>query len=232
MTSQEAEHRHRVPGHPRGRLPGGPRWWAAGAVVILVAVVLVWRGLSDDGEGLNRSQGSTAAPSAEAGRSDAPSVDGFRSPAGTPSPGQTEPGLAATPTATPDPVRAPIGEAVDLGGGVSVDVVGLESVQGQATGPGERDAPAVRFTIDLTNSTSSDLDLRATTVTAYSGRDLDPASDLSRPGGKLFPAVAAAGSSVQGVFVFAIPPDRRDEVTVHVGFRAESPTAIFRGEVP
>jgi hypothetical protein len=129
-------------------------------------------------------------------------------------------------------VRAPIGDEVDLGRGVTVDVVKLESVQGQGTGPGERDAPAVRFTIELSNGTSSELDLRAVTVTAYSGPDLDPASDLGRPGVELFPASAGAGDSVQGVYVFAIPPNRRDDVTVHVGYRAESPTAIFRGSVP
>jgi hypothetical protein len=201
MTGQEAE---------RGRrLPGRPWWWAAAAVAIVVAVVLVWRGIDGGDEaGAVGSEGSAASSpssSPEAGPSSSPSVDGFGSPAGTPSPGQTEPGLAETPTATPRPVRAPIGDAVDLGDGVGVDVVKLESVQGQGTGPGERDAPAVRFTIELTNGTSSDLDLRATTVTAYSGPDLDPASDLGRPGVKLFPASAAAGESVQGVYEGDLP---------------------------
>lgn len=228
MTGAEAE---------RGRrLPGRPWWWAAGVVVIVAAVVLAWRGLGpggdSDGDGSPRSEGSAASSAPGADPSADPSVDGFGSPAGTPRPGQTEPEPAETPTATPDPVRAPIGDAVDLGEGVRVEVVRLESVQGQGTGPGERDAPAVRFTVELVNGTPSDLDLRATTVTAYSGPDLDPAPDLSGPGGKLFPASAAAGKSVQGVFVFAIPPKRRDRVTVHVGFRAESPTAIFRGAVP
>ncbi len=227
MTGQEAE---------RGRrLPGRPWWWAVAAAVIVVAVVLVWRGVDGgDDAGAVDSDGSAApsqTSSPEAGPAGSPSVDGFGSPAATPSPGQTEPGLAETPTATPSPVRAPIGDAVDLGDGVGVDVVGTESVQGKGTGPGERDAPAVRLTIELTNGTSSDLDLRAVTVTAYSGPDLDPASDLGRPGVKLFPASAAAGESVQGVYVFAIPPKRRDDVTVHVGYRAESSKAIFRGSV-
>jgi hypothetical protein len=48
---------------------------------------------------------------------------------------------------------------------------------------------------------------------------------------KLFPSSAAAGKSVQGVYVFSIPPKQRDDVTVHVSYRAESPTAIFNGSV-
>ena len=179
MTGQEAE-------GGRRRLPGRPWWWVAAAAVIVVAVVLLWRGLaSGDDEGADGSDGSSTTSSTsspEGGPSATPSVDGFGSPVGTPSPGQTEPGLAETPTTTPSPVRAPIGDAVDLGEDVTVEVVGLESVQGQGTGPGERDAPAVRFTIELTNGTSSDLDLRAATVTAYSGPDRDPAPDLGRPG--------------------------------------------------
>ncbi len=198
---------------------------AAATVVVVVAMVLVWRGL-DDGGGDERALG----PDGSAALS--PSVDGSGSPVGKPSPGQTEPGVAETPSATPRPVRAPIGDAVELDRGVTLEVVKLEAVQGKGTGPGERDAPAVRFTIELDNDASSDLDLRAATVTAYSGPDSDPASDLGRPGVKLFPASASAGESVQGVFVFAIPPNRRDDVTVHVGYRAESPTAIFRGSVP
>lgn len=216
MTDQSARSRR--------RLPGRAWWWAAAAVVIVV-VALVWRG----GDGTTSAGDPDGGGAGPAGASGGPSPDGSRAPDGTPSPGQTEPGLAEEPTATPRPVRAPLGDPVDLDEAVRVDVVEIEAVQGKGTGPGERDAPAVRFTIELVNDTASDLDLRSATVTAYSGPDDVPASDLGRPGVELFPSSAAPGETVQGRYVFAIPRDRRGEVALHVGYRAESPTAVFRG---
>lgn len=213
------------PEDERRSLPGRPWWWAAAALAgALVVAFLVWLGL--DGEGNEPASG------AEEGETALPSVDGFGSPVGTPKPGQTEPEPAELPSTTPRPVRTPLGEVAEIGGGVTAHVIRFESVQGEATGAGERDAPAVRFTIEITNGTSSEIDLRATTVTAYIGPSLDPAPDIGAPGVRLFPASAAPGTTARGAFVFAIPPNRRDDVTVHVGYRAEAPTAIFRGSVP
>ncbi len=220
MTGQADERGRRLPGRPWW-------WWAAGAALLVLVAVLVWRGLDGEDEdgAVAANQSGSPSPSSSS------SVDGLPSPTITPSPGQTEPAPADKPSKTPRPVRAQFGDVVDLGGGVTVDVVKHESVQGQGTGPGEVDAPAVRLTIELTNGTSSELDLRAVTVTAYIGPDLDPASDLGRPGVKRFPSSAAAGESVPGVYVFAVPVKQRGDVTVHVSYQAESPTAIFRGSV-
>ncbi|QIK65379.1 hypothetical protein G7072_02620 [Nocardioides sp. HDW12B] len=195
----------------------------AAAVGVIILAALLWRGL--DG----RSDGSQ--PGAGGDPAGLPSADDLGSPTVTPSPGQTEPGLQEMPTSTPKPVRKAIDEVAELGGGVSARVVRFESVQGESTGRGERDAPAVRFTVEITNDTSSDLDLRAATVTAYLGADQAPAPDLGAPGVRLFPASAAPGTTASGTFVFAIPPGERDDVSVHVGYRGEAPTAVFRGSV-
>ena len=216
MTTQPEQRR-------RG-LSGRRRWWVVATVVaVLIGLIIVWRVLDGD----------DSASDAGGVPRDLASVDGSGSPLSTPSPspGQTEPGLADVPSTTPKPVREPMGEVAEIDRGVTAEIVRLESVQGEASGAGERDAPAVRFTIEISNDTSSTLDLRAATITAYTGRDLDPAPDIGGPGVQLFPSSVAPGSSARGVYVFAIPPKRRDDVTVHVGYRAESPTVVFRGSV-
>jgi hypothetical protein len=200
-------------------------WWAvaAGVVVAVLVALVVWRG--SDGGGSSESAGESDVPTT------LPSTDGLGSPVATPSPGQTEPGVAQTPTATPDPVRAQLGDVARLDRGVRVEVVRFESVQGKARGAGERAGPGVRFTVELTNDTSSDLDLRATTVTAYVGPDRVPANQLSGPGAEDFPTSVGPGDSATGVFVFRMPPRERDDVRVDVSYRGESPTAVFTGSV-
>ena len=208
----------------------GPWLWAAAgiALVLVVVVVLLVRGGSGDDD----ADGDSGGPGTAGGEpTSLPSTDGFGSPVVTPSPGQTAPGVAKTPTATPRPVRARLGEPAKLDRGVEVQVVKHESVKGVARGAGERAGPAVRFTVELTNGTSKELDLRAVTVTAYVGPKRIPANELSGPGTKPFPQSVAAGKTATGILVFRMVPKDRDDVRLDVSYRGESPTAIFTGSV-
>jgi hypothetical protein len=211
-----------------------PPWWAAAAAVLVTLVVLgvVW-GVTRDDDGADDGGGAEAAGSstAVATPTDLPTTDGFGSPIVKPKPGQTKPRLAK-PTSTsksPRPVRVGLDEPADLGNGVVVEVTRVESVQGNAKGRGERDAPAVRLTIELTNDTDQVIDLRGATVTAYFGPGNDPASDLSGPGADFLPSEVRPDATVTGVYVFAMPTKQRGSVRVDVGYAADQPQAIFRG---
>jgi hypothetical protein len=115
--------------------------------------------------------------------------------------------------------------------GIVVTVTKIESVTGVATQSGEVAGPSVRFTVVISNSTSSAASLATTVVNAYYGASQKPAIELGKPGGAAFPASVAAGGTAQGVFVFNIPKAQRSNVELTVDYSVTTPTIAFKGAV-
>jgi hypothetical protein len=116
--------------------------------------------------------------------------------------------------------------------GVSATITDMTSVQGVATGIGEVAGPAVRFKVTVVNGTSAPLSLDRALVDVGYGKDNTPASQLSGPDPVPFPASIAPGATGVGVFIFAVPLDARDTVTIHFNLEAETPIATFAGRAP
>jgi hypothetical protein len=136
--------------------------------------------------------------------------------------------------AIPQPVAAPVAfEAKKtVKGGVTATITELAAVQGEAHGIGEIAGPAVRFTVTVVNDTAAPLSLDGALVEVRYGNEEEPASPLSGPDPVAFPSSVAPGASGTGVFVFAVPPEARDKVTIHFNLEAETPIATFAGKAP
>ncbi len=217
-------------------------------LVVLGIAVLVWLLVGGRDETAPVGAASTgtattpAVPSAPGGSADPSSGPSSGRSAGA-SGGPASTGPSASPTTLdtripspapvvrnpPKPVRATFGTAPRLRTGVSVDVVGIEPVRGVARGVGEVAGPALRFTVRVRNTGSAPVDLDLAVVTAYSGPRDAPATQLSGPGARPFPAALAPDGSATGSFVFAVPPAARDRLRLDFTYDAAAPRVVFTG---
>jgi len=197
---------------------------AAGAVALVVIAVLVWV-LTTGGAG-------TAAPATD------------RSPAATPSPAVDEtsapappaPAPAAAPAPAPDldeppaPLPAvPFDGTAAVGNGIEATIASIEAIDGTAVGPGNIAGPALRLTVRIENGTGQDVSLDGVAVNASYGVDGTPASPLDDPSRAPFSGTVSPGAAEEGIYVFRVPPEARDLVTVEVGYQAGAPLLVFTG---
>ncbi len=122
-------------------------------------------------------------------------------------------------------------ERGEVGDGVTATVRSLEAIEGTGYGPGNIAGPALRVTLLLENGTQDPLDLGGTAVELTTGPDSAPASPLDDPSQAPFSGTVASGQSAEGVYVFTVPADQRDQVTISVGHRPGAPVMVFRGSV-
>jgi hypothetical protein len=207
-------------------------WLAVGAAA-LVAVIAVALLFTRGGAG--GASPSTDAPDTGA----APGTPVSAAPSATettPVPRASVPEATATGTPTVVPTQptsaqtAPLDEKASLETGVAVEVSEIESVRGEARGPGEVAGPAVRVSIEVTNATEDGVQMDLALVNVYYGDDRTPASALSGPGLSPLPPTVGPGASAEGAYVFSVPEDRRDLLTVECSYSAEAPTVIFSGK--
>ena len=114
---------------------------------------------------------------------------------------------------------------------MKVTLGSIESVQGEATLPGEVGGPSLRVTVNVHNGTDAELDLTGLVTNLYYGPDRAPAIQLTEPGAVAMPSSVPAGSDATGVYVFNVPTDQRDKVVVEVDLSADSTVVIFQGAV-
>ncbi|WAP51167.1 hypothetical protein OL239_14980 [Arthrobacter sp. ATA002] len=116
--------------------------------------------------------------------------------------------------------------------GIDIRVTGMEAVDGEAEGIGEVAGPAVRFTVTVTNNSGSPIDLANAVMTVETGADKVPCTQLSGPQAEPLPSAAEPSQTVTGSYVFLIPVETRDLVTVYLSYSVDAPVAAFEGEVP
>lgn len=205
-------------------------WVTAGAVAVVVIVVLAVL--------LIRGNGSGATPGSESGQAGSgPLTDAEPSQqVTTPVPSVSIPKPTATgkptvvPTQETSTTSAPLDDKVGLASGVEVRVAEIESVRGEAQGPGEIAGPAVRVTVMVRNKSDKDISMDMALVNVYYGAEKTPASTLSGPGAVPLPANLAAGKSARGAYVFSVPDNQRDHLTVEFSYSTKAPTVIFSGK--
>lgn len=192
-------------------------------VLALVAALIIWSVTSAD------SPAPGAAPTASA------SADASEEPSAEP-----EPSASADPDASEEPVEG--GDVTDdilefddeapIDEGVTVSMSGLESVEGEASMPGEIAGPSLRFDVTFTNDSDEAYSLISAVTNVYYGGDQIPAIELAEPGGVALPAEVAAGESVTGTFVYNVPTEDRDRVRITVDYAAAEPSVVFEGSAP
>ncbi|WP_104136202.1 MULTISPECIES: hypothetical protein [unclassified Cryobacterium] len=226
---------------------GGRRrlWWIAGAglLVLLVVILLVTNVWASQRAG----SADVAATQSVTSPSPTPTRSPGRSPSPSPSPGSAEPappvpiipdpnagvGVPSSEVAPPqvqEPV--PLTDPAVAVPGVVFRISELEAVEGVARGPGEIAGPSLRFAVSVRNDTAAPVSLTSTVVNFFFGAVQSPATELAAPGGVPFPDEVAVGATAQGVFVFTVPADERDEVQIAVDYSAGVPIVLFEGAAP
>jgi hypothetical protein len=218
------------------------------AAAAVISVVLLSRG-GEPGSGTNEQEQEALGTSVEDATSDAVDAassetsgdDGGAQPEPSP-PGETagDDGRAesgrngATLEAVPveplvvnDPID--LDATGDFGTGLTVRVLGIESVDGEATRRFEVAGPALRIRLEVTNTTDDDIALTRTQVDVSYGEDRTPGIELSGPDVAEFPTSLAAGERAAAAVVFGVPADERDQVQVVVTHGTEAPVIVFEG---
>ncbi len=118
----------------------------------------------------------------------------------------------------------------DFGTGLSLRLTKIDSVNGKATVPGEIAGPAIKVTLQARNSSSKAIGLNRVIVFVSYGKDRTPASELSE-GAKPFRGNVAPGQRLDGVYLFSVPKDQRDNVRIEVSYSGQEPTVAFEGAI-
>lgn len=196
----------------------------AAAIVIVAAIVALALAPRD-----STPAGAGASPSTS------PSRTASATPTPDTTPSESAPSDASGPSTGEDgrqtEAPVPIDSPASPEAGVTVRLANIEAVAGEGAGPGESSGPAIRVTVEVTNSGAAELSLATAVVNAYYG-DGVPANPLSRPGGAPFPASVPPGGTGSGVFLFVVPTDQRGAVTVSVDLALRAPIVVFQGPVP
>jgi hypothetical protein len=195
---------------------------AAVVVAALVVVLIVVTGSDDDG---------STDPAAS--RIPVPTAAVPTGTAATPTsaaPGPTGPVVNAD-ELPPALAPVPLDGTADTGDGVTATLPSIEAIQGTANGPGNIAGPALRVTVRIQNGTGEPISVEGVAVNVYLGAELAPASPLDDPSQQAFTGLVQPGESADGVYVFTVPTDRRDAVTVEVGYAPGVPFMRWTGPV-
>jgi hypothetical protein len=129
-----------------------------------------------------------------------------------------------------DPI--PLDETSDFGTGLNVRLVEIEAITGEARTQGEISGPALRVTVEVTNTTNQPFSLERTQVEVTYGEDRAPGIVLSGSGTMPFAVSVAPGGSSTGTVVFVVPKDQRNLVQVAVTQTTDTPIILFEGSAP
>lgn len=121
-------------------------------------------------------------------------------------------------------------DTADFGGQVSARIDQVGAVQATATLPGEVSGPAVAVTLEVSNSSAQAIGLDSVTVTLTDAAG-NPASSIVADPSAPLSGVLDAGAVKSGTYVFTVPSDQRNPVTVTVNYSSGAPTLVFTGQV-
>jgi len=147
-------------------------------------------------------------------------------PTETPEPGSLEPVQVEEVSFAP-----PIGldGTGDFGTGLTIRIEEIEAVDGVARGPGQVSGPALRLTVEARNGSGEAVSLEGMVVDLTYGADGTPAMPLSEPGGEPFEGELAGRDQAVAAYVFAVPEQARDRITVTASYTGSAPTVVFEG---
>ena len=194
---------------------------AAAAALLVVALVAVLLLTGGDDEDPGRAAVGSAAPSTSA-----PGATGTVAPTSAPEATDAAPNDNELPPARPAVALDAQGE---VGNGIVVAIPAIDAIQGAGQGPGNVAGPALRVTVRITNGTDADVALGGVAVNLSYGSEATPASPLDDPSQRPFTGSVAPGGQVDAVYVFSVPTDARENVTIDVGYQPGAPRVLFTG---
>ncbi|WP_105036033.1 hypothetical protein [Cryobacterium aureum] len=212
-------------------------WWivASAALAVLIVVLVVAGVAASNGTAPNLA-GASASASPSPRPTATPTAVPSSTPSFTPIPTAAAPAPTEAAAAEPAPPAAqapvPLTESAAAVPGVVFSVGALSAVDGVARGPGEVGGPSLRFTVTVRNDTPDTVSLASTVVNLFFGAEQSPATELTASGGAPFPESVAPGATQQGIFVFAVPSDQRDQVRIAVDYSVGVPIVLFEGAAP
>jgi hypothetical protein len=121
-------------------------------------------------------------------------------------------------------------DTADFGGQVSARITQVNAIQAAATLPGEVSGPAVAVTLEISNSSARAIGLDSVTVTLTDAAG-DPAGSIAADPAAPLSGVLDAGAAKSGTYVFTVPADQRNPVTVTATYSSGAPTLVFTGQV-
>jgi hypothetical protein len=126
---------------------------------------------------------------------------------------------------TPVGMRAP----ASFGNGMQARVLSNKSIEVTGNGPGEKSGAGIRLEIELTNNSSSPVDIASTGVNLFYGAARTPASPASSAD-IVFSGSLAPNTSARGTYSFLLPGNA-GAVTVEISYSADQPTVAFVGKI-
>ncbi|MGB6057051.1 MAG: hypothetical protein WBF71_02215 [Microthrixaceae bacterium] len=186
---------------------------------------------SDGPETSSASDGATAGKGNESGSSTSGSTteSSANATAGDPrgSIHQVEPPKDGAGELTP----VDLDSTAKFGSGVTVRLKSITATTAKAVLPGEISGPAVRVTVELTNSTATPLNLDNVAVELITMTGT-PAGLITSSDAVPFKGNAASGATSTGTYVFSVDPAKRETARLSIKYSANTPTAIFTGSLP
>ncbi|MGW6175019.1 hypothetical protein ACWF5H_16150 [Arthrobacter sp. NPDC055138] len=185
----------------------------------------------------DRSAAEKKSNEAKSDRAKAKAGQAAKEPGGDPADNSRGDSLAvdkdAKRAATPKPVARAVRlrEPADVAGGVAT-ISKIEAIEAKAEGIGQIAGPAIRFVVEVQNTSASDLKLDTAEVTVEAGAQTLPAIRLDGSGTKLFPREVEAGKKASGTFVFLVPEDQRGQVRIYLNYAASESVVAFEGAAP
>jgi hypothetical protein len=185
----------------------------------------------------DRSAAKKKSSEAKSDRAKAKAGQTAKEPGGEPADNSRGDSLAvdkdAKQAATPKPVARAVRlrEPADVAGGVAT-ISKMEAIEAKAEGIGQIAGPAIRFVVEVQNTSASDLNLDTAEVTVEAGVQTLPAIRLDGSGTKLFPGEVEAGKRASGTFVFLVPEDQRGQVRIYLNYAASESVVAFEGAAP
>ena len=194
------------------------------AALVVVAVVAVVTALALRGDDEAGRAATPADPTAAASTTAAP-------PELAPAPVTPEPAGPTEDASELPPSLTPVGfdQPAAVGNGITAEVVSLEAVEGTGQGPGNIAGPALRVTVRILNGTTGPVSLDGVAVDLTYGEEQVPASPIGDPSSAPFAGSLQPSESREGVYVFTVPADDRELVTLSVGYQAGAPFMVFTG---
>lgn len=133
--------------------------------------------------------------------------------------------------APPAPMQdAELDDVVTLDTGVRVSVVEIAGITVEAETPGELAGPAVAATIRFENESGEPLDVGGAMVSLVDAAGNVGAPTTSSPAAPTIGTIDD-GDATEGIYVFRIPEDTRNDITLTVDYAAGAPVVVFHGSV-
>lgn len=213
--------------HPHRRRHGSGRFVRAVASLVLLVPAIGGCTSLSQAESSAETQSGDSSPAASSNSTTTSQQDSVAAQAGTDAsdiiqvtsaPGVTEGTLAST-------------LVIDgrQGTGVSVAITSVTAMTATAQGPGEVSGPALRIEVSVDNTSGHALDLSNTAVTLTDSEGNPGSGMLASPANWLDGEVAS-DTSATGTYVFTLPEDARDPITVTVQVDTTMTTAEFSGD--